>query len=310
MKFYSHGKLLLSAEYLVLDGATSLAIPTQYGQSLEVNPIPQAELVWESFDHKQQQWLQVIFELPKLRIVNATFSSTQEGGNDLLAENLQDILYAVKELNPDLFQGETGYHCISQMDFPRNWGLGSSSTLLNNLAQWAKVNPYHLLNNTFKGSGYDIACAQANTPILYTNTNKHPQIEAINFNPTFSDQLYFVHLNKKQNSREGIQHYRQNKSEKSSWVKRVSAMSKEMSSCNNITAFETLLIEHETIISQLLQINPIQQSLFPDYFGQTKSLGAWGGDFILATGNEKSPEYFKSKGYTTILNYKQMALCR
>ena len=32
--FYSPGKLMLTGEYLVLDGASSLALPTMLGQSL------------------------------------------------------------------------------------------------------------------------------------------------------------------------------------------------------------------------------------------------------------------------------------
>ena len=35
--FYSNGKLLLTGEYVVLDGATALAIPTKYGQYLEIS---------------------------------------------------------------------------------------------------------------------------------------------------------------------------------------------------------------------------------------------------------------------------------
>jgi len=30
--FYSNGKLLITGEYLVLDGAKALALPTKYGQ--------------------------------------------------------------------------------------------------------------------------------------------------------------------------------------------------------------------------------------------------------------------------------------
>ena len=37
--FYSNGKLLLTAEYLVLDGAKALALPTKFGQDLEVKKI-------------------------------------------------------------------------------------------------------------------------------------------------------------------------------------------------------------------------------------------------------------------------------
>jgi hypothetical protein len=39
-----------------------------------------------------------------------------------------------------------------------------------------------------------------------------------------------------------------------------------------------------------------------------KSLGAWGGDFVLATGDDKTISYFKSKGYNTVIPYSKMAL--
>ena len=34
--FYSNGKLLLTGEYLVLNGAVALAIPTKFGQTLTI----------------------------------------------------------------------------------------------------------------------------------------------------------------------------------------------------------------------------------------------------------------------------------
>jgi hypothetical protein len=37
-------------------------------------------------------------------------------------------------------------------------------------------------------------------------------------------------------------------------------------------------------------------------------LGAWGGDFVLATGGEKEKQYFIQKGFTTVLSYAEMIL--
>jgi mevalonate kinase len=48
--FSAHGKLMLTGEYVVLDGALSLALPTQKGQRLEVTSIPENEFHWKSFD--------------------------------------------------------------------------------------------------------------------------------------------------------------------------------------------------------------------------------------------------------------------
>ena len=47
---------------------------------------------------------------------------------------------------------------------------------------------------------------------------------------------------------------------------------------------------------------------FKDFYGQTKSLGSWGGDFILASGDNETPKYFKEKGYNTIIPFSKMKL--
>lgn len=306
--YYSNGKLLLTGEYFVLDGANSLAVPTKYGQDLRVESIQEPQLIWQSFSEKGECWLEAIFDLPKLRLANATFDANEDGGKDVLAENLSKILRETRKLNPAFLNSEKGFLVKTNLNFPRNWGLGSSSTLINNIANWAKVNPYELLENTFGGSGYDIACAQHNSPILFT---KHPSeivVEEVNFNPTFMDQLFFVHLNKKQNSREGIERYKNMKGNLTSEIKQISELSEAFLICEKLSDFEKLILEHEQIVSRTIQLKPIQEQLFSDYFGQTKSLGAWGGDFVLATGNEDSPNYFNQKGFSTVIPYQKMVL--
>lgn len=317
--FYSNGKLLITGEYVVLDGAEALAIPTQFGQNLTVqklniNPSPSGrlggELIWESYTNKNELWLQVEFDVPKLRIITETFNSNNEGSNDSLALNLQEILLEVKKLNVDFLKNQQGYFVKSKLTFPRNWGLGSSSTLINNIAQWAKVDAFQLQFNTFGGSGYDIACAQNDSPILYQLTDKNPSFKNVNFNPSFKEQLYFVHLNKKQNSREGIAAYKKFKKNNITAVDEISQLTHQISNCTSLTNFEKLLIEHERIISKIINQEPVQKQLFSDYFGQTKSLGAWGGDFILVTGNNDTPNYFKQKGFQTVIPYSDMILCK
>ena len=304
----SHGKLLLTGEYFVLDGATSLAVPTKYGQDLIVENINEPQLIWRSFTNEGGCWLEAIFDLPKLRLANATFDATEDGGKDTIAENLSKILKETRKLNPTFINSEKGFLVKTRLNFPRNWGLGTSSTLINNIANWSKVNPYKLLENTFGGSGYDIACAQHNSPILFTKHNSEIVVEEVNFNPTFMDQLYFVHLNKKQNSREGIERYKKLKGNLTSELKQISELSEAFLTCTKLSDFEKLMKEHEQIVSKTIQLKTIQQEFFSDYFGQTKSLGAWGGDFILATGNEETSNYFNQKGFSTVIPYKEMVL--
>lgn len=308
MRHYSNGKLLLTGEYVVLDGATSLAVPTRFGQDLIIEPIKESQLIWGSFTHTGECWFEASFDLPKLRLTSATFNSDKEGSAEFIAETLRDILHESKELNPDFLNTNHGYIVKTNLTFPQNWGLGSSSTLINNIATWANVNPFTLLWNAFSGSGYDIACAKHSTPILYKLEEKQPHIEEVNFNPSFSEELFFVHLNQKQNSREGIAHYKKHKEEAKILIPEIDNLTQEFLKTNTSKNLENIIIEHEQIISSIIKQDTVKQRLFSDYFGEVKSLGAWGGDFILVTGNEDTTSYFQQKGFNTILPYKEMIL--
>lgn len=314
-QFYSNGKLLITGEYLVLEGATSFALPTKFGQDLTIEPIRENHLIWVSFDENKHCWFEAVFDLPKLRLINATFSSKEEGSQEKVAETLQTILQETRTLNPQFLQSTNGFIVKTNLTFPRNWGLGSSSTLINNIAQLAKVDAYKLLWNAFSGSGYDIACAQNNRPILYQLNLIHQQskrddvvVNQVDFNPPYKNQLFFVHLNKKQNSREGILRFKEKKGKIDNEINRVSEISRELINATSLLDFESLITEHENIISKIIELPKVKELYFSDYFGKIKSLGAWGGDFILATGNENTIHYFKSKGYKTVVPYTEMIL--
>lgn len=306
--FYSHGKLLISAEYVVLDGAKALALPTKFGQTLEIHSNKDQELIWESYNEQMDCWLHIAFELPSLRVLRATYNSSNDEAKDTLVEKLQQILLAAKQLNPSFLNNKKGLYAKSILSFNRQWGLGSSSTLINNVAKWAKIDAFSLQIKTFGGSGYDIACAQSSGPISYQITSEKPLIKLAPFNPNFKDQLFFIHLNKKQDTRQGIFQYKNNKTDLKNEIQQLTDITESMINCAELKSFEYLIFQHEKLISSIIKESPIQESLFKDYFGQTKSLGAWGGDFILATGNQDSPKYFKNKGFQTVLNYREMIL--
>ena len=299
---------MLTGEYLVLEGATALAVPTKFGQDLKVEKIKEPQLIWGSFTNTGDCWFEAVFELPKLRLVNATFNSDTDGSADFIAETLQDILVETRKLNPEFLQSEQGFLVKTNLTFPRDWGLGTSSTLINNIAQWAKVDAFQLLWNSFSGSGYDIANAKHNTPILYQVNNQQPEVKQVDFLPRFSDQLFFVHLNKKQDSKDGIARFKEKRKKIHNEIQLVSEISKQLIHEQKLSEFKKLIQEHEKIISSIIELPTVKERLFPDYFGTLKSLGAWGGDFILATGDKNTPQYFKAKGYTTILRYSDMVL--
>ncbi|RSK41936.1 GYDIA family GHMP kinase [Mangrovimonas spongiae] len=302
--FRSQGKLLLTAEYLVLDGAKALALPTRYGQSLNVTKTTDNYLLWKSFDNANALWYENTFQLANGKV--------KASNKDETTTWLLLLLNEAKTLNPDFLN--TGHHVESYLTFPRDWGLGSSSTLINNIAQWANVDPFLLSEATFGGSGYDIACASAKTPITYQlffNSNKtitKREISSIDFNPSFKDHLYFVHLNKKQNSRDGIKHYRNKDFNKTDVITKVNNLTNKIISATNISLFNEYIDEHEMLIGTVLNETPIKERVFPNFNGSIKSLGAWGGDFILVSSLKNPTPYFLEKGYKTIIPYNKMIL--
>lgn len=295
--YYSNGKLLLTGEYLVLDGALALGIPTKFGQSLEIQSTNDSKIHWQSLDEKGNIWLDAVVNLP----INSSSKTKPEN------ENLFKVLNQATKQNPD-FLSDKGYTIKTKLTFPLDWGLGSSSTLINNIAQWAQIDAFKLLQETLGGSGYDIACAQNNTPILFHLEQQKPVVKPINFSPIFKEQLYFVHLNKKQKSNLEIARYKEMKNGVNEAIKTVSEITNLLVKTTQLDDFEKLILEHEKLLASILQLPRVQEIYFKDYFGQIKSLGAWGGDFILATGNEDTPKYFKKKGFETVLLYDEMVL--
>ena len=321
-QYFSNGKLLLTAEYVVLDSSLSLAIPTKYGQSLEIEPIDEQKLIWTSKDENNLVWFEDEFIYKNDQITTLLPHSVKpnRATHNALSDRLIQILKAAKELNPNFLNIKNGFKITTKLDFPKNWGLGASSTLINNLAQWTQVDAYSLLKKTFGGSAYDIACAQNNTPITYqilntnneisqdSQNNKNRAIAQAHFNPSFKDHLYFVHLNRKQNSRNAIKHYNKEKQNFSTTISQISDITAKIITCNSLEAFEVLITQHEQIIAKLIKQTPIKKVLFNNFNGCIKSLGAWGGDFILATSTKNPSTYFQNKGYNTIIPYKAMIL--
>ncbi len=298
-KFYSNGKLLITGEYVVLDGATALAVPTKMGQSLMVSEVSGNNLHWESWDESGTIWFQASFH-PDL-ILNST-------SHEETSSALMKILKKAKLLNPKFLTDKQGSKVITKLDFPRNWGLGSSSTLINNIAQWAEVDAFALLAESFGGSGYDIAAAQHDVPVLYTRTGGKPVVETVDLSWAFKDQLFFVHLNQKQNSKEGIVRYTQALQGKRPPIEIFTSITENVVSCKTLPQLKALLTKHEALLSEILEMATVKERLFPDYPGLVKSLGAWGGDFVMVSGETESQSYFRKKGYHTINPYTEMIL--
>lgn len=299
MKRFFKGKLLLTAEYFVLHGAQSLALPTRLGQHFEFQSKPQQNILnWTSSAPATPNWFQASIQLQPLALLHA---SEAQKGKRLLA-----ILEALNQLRPN-FLATRGGELNTQLDFDPNWGLGSSSTLICFMAEWAAVNPYALLEQTFGGSGYDIACGNASQPLLYRKISSIPEVQPCNFTPTFKEQLYFVYRNKKQSSQAAIHQLKDKKPSKQQ-LEQMDALTQAVLSAADVKDFQKQLKAHETLVGNFLGQPPLQETHFADFNGTVKSLGAWGGDFFLAVGTAGTPAYFKSKGYSTCFSYNDLIL--
>lgn len=294
-KFHSNGKLLLTGEYVVLDSATALAIPTKFGQSLEVWISEKPGIHWQSIDEKDNIWFTEFFD-------SKGFLPTDPECKDSIT--ISKIFQEAKALNPNFLTRNKGFQVRTKLDFPRNWGLGTSSTLINNLANWAEVDAFTLLSNSFGGSGYDIAAAQNDFPLLYQRIKK-PKIIPVELTWNFTDSLFFIYLNKKQDSKEGIARYKKTNVEKDI-LSQISEISHALPNSRSLLDFENLINLHEKIISKIIDLPTVKSLLFSDYPHTIKSLGAWGGDFILATGTKNSMEYFRKRGFQTIVPFNDM----
>ncbi len=302
--FRSNGKLLITGEYAVLDGAKSLAVPTVKGQSMEVSAGETGFISWRSLDENDKIWFESQFRINRGDFQILLTSDKPEYKET--AKRLQQLLKSAFSMNPEAFLDE-GYTIRTKLDFNRKWGLGTSSTLINNLAQWLQVDAYKLLEDSFGGSGYDIAVAKSDLPITFQLTKNGVAAYTADFDPPFKEELFFIYLNRKQNSREAIAHYRNTPKENiKDLTEKISGITEQIITSKNILEFRMLLQAHEMLISKAINVPRIQEELFPDYPGLIKSLGGWGGDFILATGNEDEKEYFRNKSYDTIFNYKDL----
>ena len=299
--FYSNGKLLITAEYLVLNGAKALALPTKFGQDLNVETGFNKQIVWKSFDADGTIWFENIITFSEIQ--HFTIPALQSERNTLIK-----ILHESYLKNPTLIDNAEGYFVTTNLTFPKFWGLGTSSTLINNIAQWFEIDAFELLKISFGGSGYDIACAQNNTPILYQLENGSPKVEKVIFEPQCAENLYFVYLNQKQNSKNAIVSYYKKNKDNTIQIQEISAITNAILQKNDFECLSQKLQLHENIMSNFLEILTIKNDLFSDFNGVIKSLGAWGGDFVLVISEENPTKYFKEKGFETILKYKEMIL--
>ncbi len=312
-QFYAPGKLLITGEYAVLDGAWALALPTRLGQTLTVT-LTQIQnnkpaVYWQSIDELGQVWLETELLYPNFMPGTAPINPEKL--------TLQRLFQTIEQLNPSLsiFTQQPALQFTTRLQFNRHWGLGSSATLSTLMATWAGVNAYQLNNTLFGGSGYDVAVALHAQPLLYRLPNAQnftPDVQILpNYNPPLAQYLYFCYTGQKQNSRHAIEYYRQQgKHQHPNLIETISKLSLEIANATTLPQFCQLITQHENLIARCLNLPPLLQTpLLKGLPGAAKSLGAWGGDFVLVATEMPQTElklrYF-NKPHQVVLTYNQM----
>ena len=294
---------MLTAEYLVLDGAKAIALPTKLGQHMNVKPSRGSDLVWVAKDLKGETWFDAQISLLDFKPVKSS--------NEEMAAYIGKILKNAVRLNSEFLDKWNGFKVETTLEFDQDWGLGSSSTLIYSIAQWAEVNPYLLHFRVSNGSGYDVACAGAEGPIEYVFKDDQLNIAESDFDPKFKDKLFFIYLGNKQDSAAEVNKYLKGSKATKDQIREISDLSEKIALSKSFSKFEQHLNRHEEIVSTVLKRDPVKETNFPDFWGSVKSLGAWGGDFVLATSDrpvKATMDYFKEKGYSTILPYRELIL--
>ncbi len=298
-----NGKLLITGEYLVLDGATALAFPTRLGQTLISSPSGDDSITWIASDINGV-WFTAEYALHSFALIQTSDPN--------IAVTLQNMLTEAAALNPQ-HNVRKGIHVSTKLNFNRFMGLGSSSTVIALIAGLFDTDKYKLHKRVSTGSGYDIACTDISYPIFFTRKSKDEVvIRPVNFNPGFMSHLYLAWLGNKQDTNAEINLYSSIKrGDKEKYVKKTTEITLAILEVKELTTFTSLIEVHEEMIGAILNRDTIKRSMFNDFKGCIKSLGAWGGDFILACSdmNDKYVfDYFAKKDIDTVYHFKDLVL--
>lgn len=315
MTYRAHGKILLTGEYAVLHGALALALPTRPGQTLRVEEGPEpGRLRWRGLSAEGRGWLEADWCTDTLTPVEG---ASRESA-DPAVERLTRLLRACRAANPDFLRGPGGWTAETRLEFPRHWGLGSSSTLVHLLGQWAGVDPFPLQFAVFGGSGYDVACAGADGPLFYKLVDGRPAWEPVPFDPPFADRLFFVPLEAKRDSREAMADVRPALDaamagpQGDAWRNTLVHVTMSIRFATAPEDFAMHLRKHEDVVGALTGQLPVQQRRFPDFPGMVKSLGGWGGDLVLAVPvgatADEARAYFAERGLTNFVPWTDLIL--
>lgn len=270
---------------------------------MSVKPHKSSDLIWVAKDHQGKSWFEATIETMDFTAVKTTDKD--------IADQLAKLLKCAVRLNSEFLDKWNGFKVTTELQFDRSWGLGSSSTLTYMIAEWADVHPLMLHFKYSQGSGYDVAVAMAESPIVYFTNDDETSYTPIDFLPSFRKHLYFVHLGRKASTSAAIQGYLKSGKKRQILVTQLSEITDQIIGCKDVSQFRQYLQQHNAYVEEAIGTKIADHYPFEDFNGVIKPLGAWGGDFCMAVTSEPAEQvtsYFNSKGLKTIIKYDDMIL--
>lgn len=248
-----------------------------------------AELHWITKDQNKEKWFEC-----KLSLIDFSIEKTTDEEKAIF---IQTLIKSAAELNSDFLSQWKKYRVTAQLEFDPDWGWGTSSTLITNIAHWAELSPFELFFETQTGSGYDIAAAMSSGPIMYQKNDNELSFEGFDADLELLDRIYVFYQGQKSNSAKAVSSWKKQKKWKAKDIEHISEMAEKIGSGCSISEAVEVFREHENLLSKLLNQSPLQEN-HPGYEeGVIKSLGAWGGDFAMALHHDPdfTEKYLKEK---------------
>ncbi|CAI8309763.1 MAG: Uncharacterised protein [Flavobacteriales bacterium UBA4585] len=91
-------------------------------------------------------------------------------------------------------------------------------------------------------------------------------------------------------------------------IEEINALTSAFINASTIERIETVMREHEQLIGGHLGLLTVSEQLFKGYDGAVKSLGGWGGDFVLVTRYSKNQQWLTENGFKHTLPLRTLAV--
>jgi mevalonate kinase len=198
--FFAPGKIMLTGEYLVMNGFDCIALPTKLGQWMHVwefeTPTGSSDFImYQAKDVNGNVWFETKILLPNFEIVDPA-----------QIENIQvdRIVGILKLADSEFWQAGKSIRIETVLEFERTTGLGSSSTLVKLFSDYLNVDPFKIQFEIFGGSGYDVAVAKFQKPLIYWLTEDDSHWKYWKLNSELSHNWYVVFYGQKMDSRASV----------------------------------------------------------------------------------------------------------